>query len=193
MKPVFGGKFGQERLDIHRTAPARICQTGRIALAVVALAAGLTLNADAQEDNINGGPFAAENLIEWAAAANKHFCMVVVGNPGTMAAAIGNASLSSKVAGGYAGTADITTTNASYRASIVAPAGFINSPNLAGPVTFSADFSGSGATNFFNVPSLTEVKLKNGVTSIKADLTAKIQGTVFSAGTYQAELTLRCE
>lgn len=193
MKRGIGEKFGQGRFDLHRTAPARIRQTSRVTLAVAAIAAGLALHAGARADEVHGGAFAAENLIEWAAASNKHFCMVIVGSPGTMAAAIGNASMSSKFAGGYAGTADITTTNASYRASIVAPSAFINSPNLAGPVTFAAEFSGSGATNFFNTPSLTEVKLKNGVTNIKADLTAKIEGAVFAAGSYQAELTLRCE
>lgn len=186
-------QFGRDRLDVHRTATARVRRPIHPASALVALLAGFSLNAAAQDNRINGGPFAAEDLIEWAAADNKHFCMVVVGNPGTMAAAIGNASLSSKVAGGYAGTADITTTNASYRASVIAPSGFINSPNLAGPVTFQAEFSGTGATNFFNVPSLTEVKLKNGITNIKADLTAKIEGAVFAAGNYQAEVTLRCE
>lgn len=192
MKRGPGERFGQGRNDIHRTAPSRIRQTNRITVAVAALAAGLVFHS-AQAEEINGGSFAAEDLIEWAAADNKHFCMVVVGNPGTMAAAIGNASLSSKVAGGYSGTAEITTTNASYRASIIGPSSFINSPNLTGPVTFQAEFSGAGATNFFNVPSLTEVKLKNGVTSIKADLTAKIEGAVFAAGNYQAEMTLRCE
>lgn len=185
--------FGQDRLDVHRTATARVRMPIKPACAVVALLAGYSLQAAAQDSGINGGPFAAEDLIEWAAASNKHFCMVVVGNPGTMAAAIGNASMSSKFAGGYSGTADITTTNASYRASIIAPSSFINSPNLAGPVTFQAEFSGTGVTNFFNVPSLTEVKLKNGITNIKADLTAKIEGAVFAAGNYQAELTLRCE
>ncbi len=193
MKQRFGSKFGQGRLDVHRSAPARVRRTRLACLALAAFAAGVIPQAGAQNGGINGGPIGAENLIEWAAAANKHFCMVVVGNPGTIAPAIGNASLSSKVAGGYSGTAEITTTNSSYRASVVAPAAFVSSPNLGGPVTFLAEFSGTGATNFFNIPSLNEIKLKKGTTSIKADLTATIQGAAFSAGNYQAEVMLRCE
>ena len=189
----FGNKFGQGRLDVHRSAPARVRRTGIAGCVLSAIVAGVIPQAGAQNGGINGGPIGAENLIEWAAAANKHFCMVVVGNPGTIAPAIGNVSLSSKVAGGYSGTADITTTNSSYRASVVAPAGFVTSPNLDGPVTFLAEFSGTGATNFFNVPSLTEVKLKRGTTNIKADLTANIQGAAFASGHYQAEVMLRCE
>ncbi len=168
-------------------------------LAVVAAVALTPFNLAAQAIDLgNGltledGEISAVDMIEAAARANNHFCMVVIGNPGTMAPTIGNVALSSKVAGGYSGTAEITATNSSYRASVIAPAGFISSPNLPGPVSFEADFSGSGATNFSNVPALYEVKIKKGLTSISADLTATIQGGAFTAGYYQAELTLRCE
>lgn len=178
---------------VYRAVPARLRRTGLTCGVMLGLAAASPLAVAQEDGGIKGGAFPAENLIEWAASSNQHFCMVVVGNPGTIAPAIGNAAMSSKVAGGYSGTAEITATNSSYRATIMAPAGFSSSPNLSAPVTFEAEFSGTGATNFFNTPGLTEVRIKRGVTSISADLTAKIHGSVFAAGSYQAEITLRCE
>ncbi|MEZ5813041.1 MAG: hypothetical protein R3D45_16665 [Rhizobiaceae bacterium] len=177
----------------EHTAPAvraPFVSLGRLVLIV--LAAGNMASASAQD--AGGGMLApGDDLVEWAAAASRHYCMVVVGNPGTMAPSIGNAALSSKVAGGYAGTAEITATNSSYRASVIAPAAFVASPSLPGAVTFDTAFSGSGATNFYDVPGATEVKIKRGVTSISADLTATMQNGSFAAGQYMAELTLRCE
>lgn len=192
MGQPYGDRNERKPDRVYRSVPVRLRRTGLTCGVLVGLAS-VSSPAIAQDGGIKGGPFPAENLIEWAASSNQHFCMVVVGNPGTIAPAIGNAAMSSKVAGGYSGTAEITATNSSYRATIVAPAGFSSSPNLAAPVTFEAEFSGTGATNFFNTPGLTEVKIKKGVTSISADLTAKIQGAVFAAGNYQAEITLRCE
>lgn len=181
------------RQDRERFATALpICLFPLARLALIALIAGNIASARAQD--ADGGMLSpGGDLVEWAAAASKHYCMVVVGNPGTMAPAIGNVALSSKVAGGYAGTAEITATNSSYRASLIPPVAFVSSPNLPAPVTFDAEFTGTGATNFYNVPGMTEVKIKRGMTSIKADLTATMQGGSFAAGHYQAELTLRCE
>ncbi|MEX0347313.1 MAG: hypothetical protein AB3N20_20495 [Rhizobiaceae bacterium] len=168
----------------------------------VALCSGLLIlpfNVSAQIVDLGNGLFLEDGeistsaLIERAAAANKHFCMVVVGNPGALAPAIGNVALSSKVAGGYSGTAQITTTNASYSAFLEAPVAFVASPNLNGPVTFSGEFSGNGATNFATILSPGNVRLKRGTTNISADLTATIQGSSFASGHYAAQLVLRCE
>lgn len=142
---------------------------------------------------LDDGEIQASILIENAAANNRHFCMVIVGNPGSLAPAIGNVALSSKVAGGLAGSAQIIATNSSFSADIDAPLSFSNSPNLSGPVTFEAEFSGNGATSFSAVPASGDVRIKRGTTNITADLTATIQGASFVAGQYQAELVLRCE
>ena len=142
---------------------------------------------------LEDGEISTSALIERAAAANKHICMVVVGNAGALAPAIGNVALSSKVAGGYSGTAQITTTNGSFSAALEAPVAFVSSPNLNGPVTFSGEFSGNGATNFATVVSPGNVRLKRGTTNISADLTATIQGSSFASGHYTAQLVLRCE
>lgn len=142
---------------------------------------------------LEDGEISAAALIDKAAAANKHICMVVVGNAGALAPAIGNVALSSKVAGGYSGTAQITTTNASFSAFLEAPVAFVSSPNLSGPVTFSGEFSGNGATNFATIMSPGSARLKRGTTNISADLTATIQGSSFASGHYTAQLVLRCE
>ncbi len=142
---------------------------------------------------LDDGEIRPDAIIAQAHARRRHFCMVIVGSPGALAPAIGNVALSSKVAGGIPGSAQIIASKSRFRARIGAPLSFSASPNLKGAVTFDAEFSGTGASNFSARPSAKSVRIRRGLTNIRADLTARIHGASFVAGEYRAELTLRCE
>lgn len=179
---------------------ARLVRLGRYSALAAIMIGATPLAAPAQSIDLGNGLALVENgeistdgLIREAAAANRHMCLVVVHSPGTLAPALGNVALSSKVAGGLAGSAQVTVTNSSFTIGLEAPTRFALSPKLPGPVFFSAEISGSGATNFAAMPAPAKVRIKRGVTDLRADLTAKIQGASFASGQYRAELVLRCE
>lgn len=129
-----------------------------------------------------------------AAASRNHACTIIIGAPGSMAPSIARDQMSSQFSGGFPGSASVTATNSSYRLSYDTPAGFSVMPAGNGaPVTFTGSFSGNGATNFLDLPSSQDVRLKRGTTQVTLDLDAAVTGSTFPAGDYRADTVLRCE
>jgi hypothetical protein len=107
---------------------------------------------------------------------NKHFCAIVVTQPGSLAASPDNMELSSRQAGGRPGIAQITATNSSFDLTIDPPSGFNLAPS-----------GGAEASGAF------PMDIKRGVSQIEANFVATRNGSPFPAGQYSAELVLRCE
>lgn len=150
---------------------------------LVCVVAGVPSAAYAQTDVPFGG-----------VVAQRHYCEILVQSPGVLAASVDFLELSSRQAGGVPGSARVTTTNGSYRASIDVPTGFIAYPqDGATGVSYSTLFEGTGATVFPDTSGATPVKLKRGVTEIDTHFIATRSGSTFPAGGYSAELVLRCE
>ncbi|MEM9280128.1 MAG: hypothetical protein AAGA76_16320 [Pseudomonadota bacterium] len=122
-------------------------------------------------------------------------CQILIVNPGIINPNIENTELSSKVYGGRAGVAQITTTNASYSISIDQPLGFSGTP-VGGndSVNMTTSFSGNGATNFSEKPGNVQTRLESGTTLVETHLTARrLTGDPFPVGDYSTQLNLRCE
>jgi hypothetical protein len=129
-----------------------------------------------------------------AANENKHFCQILIKQPGRLAANVGATKLTSLGYAGEAARAEVTTTNGSYYASIDRPNGFAVSPNGGNAdVVFASYLSGTGKTNFADTLGTERVKLKNGKTILNINLEVSKQRGAFAAGHYRADLTLRCE
>lgn len=149
---------------------------------------------------IAGSPGRAESLDEAfatdiaAARGGNNYCEIIVTRNGTIAPNVGASVLSSSGAGGLSGTAQITTTNASFSLVAETPAGFALGPvGGSQDVVFAASVSGSGATTFLQQPGNVPVRLKRGTTQVDAGLTASRLAGAFPAGHYRADLVLRCE
>lgn len=127
-------------------------------------------------------------------AQNKHSCTIIVQRGGMLRQSADASVLSSKEPGAYPGQAAVTATNGSYRLSIDRPTGFTASPAGAlDSAIFDAEFSGSGASNFFAAPAGSDQKIKKGTTNIRVDFTARKLSGSFPSGQYQSQVTLRCE
>lgn len=169
-------------------------------LAALCLAAALPFSANAQEI-----PQTADEIIEEALEGQTHlkkgqhqrgknYCQIVLGNEGVLREVPGLFELSSKSGGGRPGTAQVMTSNSSYRLSVDAPLGFHTAPKGGNDgVVMTATFNGHGASNFSETPGNIQHKLKRGTTSIEAHLVAHRNGEPFPAGNYAAVITLRCE
>ncbi|MEM9330851.1 MAG: hypothetical protein AAGA53_05965 [Pseudomonadota bacterium] len=127
--------------------------------------------------------------------AGGESCQIIIVSPGTINASIENTELSSKVYGGRAGVAQITTTNASYTLSIDQPLGFASMPVGGGDsVNMATFFSGNGATNFSETPGNVPTRLELGTTLIETHVIARrLSGDPFPVGNYSTQLNLRCE
>lgn len=129
-----------------------------------------------------------------SAAPPWHQCLILIIEPGTLAPNPILSQLSSKASGGQPGSSLAYASTGQYEISIDATSAFISAPQGGDDgTTFVSTYSGSGATVFSEQPGNEEVKLKRGITSIKADLVVDRVGSPFPAGDYQASLTLRCE
>ena len=151
------------------------------------------------------GPKTADEIIEEALEGEtflekdyrqpkNNYCQIVLGNEGVLREVPGLFELSSKSAGGRPGSAQVMTSNASFRVSIDTPLGFHSAPRDGNNgVVMAASYSGHGASNFSETPGSIQHKLKKGLTNIEAHLVAHRNGEPFPAGNYAAVLTLRCE
>ena len=168
--------------------------------AALCLAITLPLSSHAQETVQS-----ADEIIEEALEGDAHlepeylgsknqYCQIILGSEGQLREVPGLFELSSKSAGGRAGTAQVMTSNASFRISVDTPLGFHTAPRDGNNgVVMAASYSGNGASNFSETPGDIQHKLKKGITSIEAHLVAHRNGEPFPAGNYAAVLTLRCE
>ncbi|MCB1387370.1 MAG: hypothetical protein KDJ80_15640 [Nitratireductor sp.] len=121
-------------------------------------------------------------------------CLIYVTEDGALHQRPGTNELSSFGAGGRPGRLEVTATHNSFKLSIEQPFGFRVAPQDGNQnVVFTSSFSGTGATNFSLRPGNERQKLQIGTTHVEAHLVADRGGDSFPAGTYQAQLTVRCE
>ena len=171
---------------------------GLVTLALVQPAIAQQSNRDNRNDRAKENEV-VDGLINDAARnngnGNGHACVIVITESGQFGTNINGSVLSSKVANGRAGRAQIFASNGSYRLSIDPPLGFDIAPAGANPdYSMITSMMGSGATNFSETPGAMQVRLKRGSTNIEAHLAAKTtNGNPFIPGNYGSEITLRCE
>ncbi len=129
-----------------------------------------------------------------SAKGGNQFCAVIVGSDGQLAASPEANELSSINYGGRAGQAEVVASNNSYTLSIDRPLGFSLAPIGANDsVIIKTSFSGFGATSFSSTPGSIPVRLKQGSTTVSANLVATKTISLFPPGQYRAEIILRCE
>ncbi len=135
--------------------------------------------------------FAATGDVQFDATVNNT-CTIAVGPAGLLASNVGQTVLSSSIAGGTAGTADITATSAAYQVSINAPTAFTAFPLNGGTnVTFAANYASAGATTL--AAGNTARALNTGVSNVTVNMSATKTSGSFPTGTYAAIVVLRCE
>jgi hypothetical protein len=124
-----------------------------------------------------------------------HSCTLTAGADGVMVPNIDNDVLSSTASGGSAATVTALTTARGYRLSAIAPAAFNSAPaGESGTYSFVSTYSVSGPTSATNVPGATTTSLNRGSNAVSVDLVAtKTDGNVYSNGSYEAIVTVRCE
>jgi hypothetical protein len=124
----------------------------------------------------------------------RQSCIVIVANPGSLAANPEASELASVGWGGRSASAEVIVTNGSYDLTVDAPLGFSSAPAGGNDATvFRAAFSGNGATNFSETPGTSRIRLKKGSTLVTANLWATKTTGAFVAGQYRANITIRCE
>lgn len=133
-------------------------------------------------------------------------CTIVVETPGVLKVSPDLKTLSSLNPGGASARAKVTALAGGgipallcslglplncFTLSVVQPAGFTAAPNAADPtVAFAGGWRTLGTSSALNLLSAV---ILNGTQSLELDLTATKATGVFSAGTYQAQQTIRCE
>jgi hypothetical protein len=135
--------------------------------------------------------YAITGDVQFDAVVNNT-CTIAVGPAGVLATNVGQTVLSSSVAGGSAGTADITATSAAYTVNVTAPSSFTTAPTGGGTgVTFAATYATAGATTI--ATSNTAKPLNTGVSNVTVNMSATKGAGSFPTGTYAAVVVLRCE
>lgn len=121
-------------------------------------------------------------------------CTIDVGTSGTLVANGDATVLSSKLAGGAAGTAAVTTNSNNFDLSVANPTAFATVPTgFADPVNFVAEFTAAGATTATAIPAGPGVSLSSGITNVSVDLVATNTVASFINGAYVANVTLTCQ
>jgi hypothetical protein len=135
-----------------------------------------------------------------ASAAIIGSCTIVIGASGTMTTSPTLAVFGSRQAGGSAATATVNPQSLvcnilalldCFSISAPAPAAFLSAPSgAADNMTFASIFRINGGAD---LPGNTPVMVANGSKTIQVDLTATKSSGIFPAGSYQAQVTVRCE
>lgn len=128
----------------------------------------------------------------------RDFCAIVLVDPGVLAESTDGLELSSKLAGGSAGVADIHS-GKNKKVSVDAPTTFTTMPADGDTnVTFQTFHSGvsvKAGKNYTEVPGTKEVPItgNDSITRVSVNLVATRTGDPFPGGTYSAVAVLRCE
>lgn len=143
-------------------------------------------------DASSQGVFFVGNITD----ANR--CTVNIISDGHLALSSDMRTLSSKLAGGFGGVADVTSSRA-YNMTVEAVPFFTQSPSGGNDnTTFEARFSGvsvNKGVNFAEQAGNIPVKTRgaNSTTRITAQLIATRTGSAFPGGSYQGQVIVRCE
>jgi hypothetical protein len=118
-------------------------------------------------------------------------CVLTVGTPGIISPDANFTHLDSDNAGGLESTIAALTTGAGFKISALAPTTFTAGDSTN--VSFTADYSLSGATSATNVAGSSTTTLTPGNTLVSVGLEAAKSSGTFPAGVYAAAVTVRCE
>jgi hypothetical protein len=135
-----------------------------------------------------------------APAAIIGSCTIVIGASGTMTADPTLGVFGSRQAGGSAATLTVNPQSLvcnilalldCFSISAPAPVNFLSAPSgAADDMTFASIFRIDGGADLLgNTP----VMVANGLKTMQVDLTATKSSGIFPAGSYQAQVTVRCE
>lgn len=134
-----------------------------------------------------------------AAAANVSFnglildsCAVTLGTPGALGLDGTGRTMSSSEAGGLSGGAAVLTTSATYKLEVDPPSSFSLAPAGSTPDSIEARFTASGVTSIVAQAAGTPLNLNLGLTSVAVNTTATRSATIFPAGIYRIDVTVRC-
>lgn len=135
-----------------------------------------------------------------APAAIIGSCTIIIGASGTMTADPALGVLGSRQAGGSAAMLTVNPQSIvcnilalldCFSISAPAPASFLSAPSgAADNMTFASIFRIDGGAD---LPGNTPVMVPNGLKTVQVDLTATKSSGIFPAGSYQAQVTVRCE
>ncbi len=131
------------------------------------------------------GGFAATGSASFAGSVDST-CVITAGNPGRIAPNADYSNLSSINAGGYASQVTALATGNTFSISTDAPAG------ITADVS-SSSYSLSGATNRGTTDGTSASPLSSGLTNVSVDMSATRTSGVFTSGSYNGVVTVRCE
>ncbi len=121
-------------------------------------------------------------------------CALVIGSPGVFGVNGSANLLSSKIAGGLSGSVTATTTSSDFSVSVASPATFtLSPPGESGSASFVSTYQLSGATTAGETDESTSTSLNTGITVVGVDLEATRNTGNYTAGIYEAAVTVTCE
>ncbi len=137
-----------------------------------------------------GAAHAVDSNAKFGGSVNNS-CSLAAGTDGVLMPNIDSDVLSSKVTGGVNATVAALVTARGFTVRALAPIAFTLGDSTN--VTFASNYSLTGSTTASNVAGATATTLNRGPHQVLVDLVATKSTGVFANGTYQAEVTVRCE
>jgi hypothetical protein len=113
-------------------------------------------------------------------------CIITAGQAGKFTPSADYKSISSTNPGGYASQVSALATGSAFSISTDAPQGITAN-------VLSSSYSLSGATTRGSTDGTSTSPLASGETFVAIDMTATRDASVFTAGTYNGVVTVRCE
>jgi type 1 fimbria pilin len=157
----------------------------------------LTLGALAWGLSANAASTAQGSVNFWGNLTDNNACVITLVQSGALGVSTDGMQLSSKIAGGQPGIADIASMR-NYHISVDGPSFFMEAPGGGNDaVTFTTTYSGASINrgrDFAEQPGSTQVRLRgaSSTTRVNVHLVAN-KPTAFPGGTYRAITTVRCE
>ena len=113
-------------------------------------------------------------------------CVITAGQPGRISPSADYSNIGSTNPGGYASQVTALATGNIFRISTDAPAG------ITADIS-SSSYSLSGATTQSSVDGTVQSPLASGLTNVAVDMSATRSSGVFTSGSYNSVVTVRCE
>ena len=118
-------------------------------------------------------------------------CILTTATPGVLTPSTDLTTLRSSNASGVPALVTAVTNSSTFGITTIAPSGF--TAGDATGVTFSSNYSFSGATTRSTTNGTLKGSLNPGLTNVNVGLNADKVNGAFEANTYTATVTVRCE
>lgn len=118
-------------------------------------------------------------------------CALTLGSAGGLGVSTDGLKLSSTEAGGFAANALLLTTSGTYQVQVDPISALAAAPSGGGADSVDVAYAATGVTSIVARAAGTPLNLNVGLTNVKVDVTAQ-KATVFPAGLYRADVTVRC-